>query len=238
MLINMRLISTADLTVFFIPYPQPPYVFITTLKGFLFLDEKDKNSEEEVANIVGNTLFSTNDSSDTISHIKRFLAKYNDNIPATIKDVETTLRYLRSSITVRRLNLLKKENIGTGEGESYPAWNIYINPPTTNLQALTVWRNAIRKITFITKEDGAGRTYKEFRCTVCHSSDHPGGLCPYPSLENWLHKPPLSSPALEALLNPAPNQDSQRVEPARGRNRNPNRPSSHINPNRRNNGRN
>lgn len=219
LLINMRFISTATLSVFFIPYSPPPYQFVTTLKGFMFFDEKEKESEKEVREIVGEALFSMTTSSDSTKTIRRFLGRHQDNIPKPIESMETTLRYLRSSIVIRRFNLLKKEDVGTGAGESYPAWNVYIQPPTTIPSALDEWRAAIQSFTFVTKEDGAGRTYKIFKCTVCRSSDHPGGLCPYPPHPKWASPTTTTSLAAESLLNPPQQQNDNRNPATRGRGR-------------------
>lgn len=219
LLIEKRFISSPEITIFFIPYSPPPYHFVTTLKGFIFLDEKDKRSEEEVAKVVGETLFSPTAKTPTTTAIKRIVAFHQDNLPITLESLDTILSYLRNSVAVRRLNLVKRELIGTGDGETHPAWNIYIAPPTTNQSILKLWRDIIRKTTFVTNDDGAGRTYKIFRCSTCLSCDHPGGLCIYPSLPEWHAPAATTSPALDDLLNANTAQGSNRNANGRGRGR-------------------
>jgi hypothetical protein len=218
-LIERRFISTPDLTVLFIPYAPPPFCFVTTLKGFLFPKLTDSQSETAVLEIVGEALFSTTKSSATSMEIRRFLAKHRDNISGLIKDIETALAYLRSSIKVRRYNLVEKINIGTGEGKSTPVWNIYIYPPTGDNAALIKWRSTIRGFTFITKDQGAGRSLKIYKCTVCFSIDHPTGLCPYPQLQKWITPKPDTSPALEDLLNSSHPNGINRGTSSRGSHR-------------------
>jgi len=216
-----RFISTPNLTVFFIPFNPPPYHFVTTLKGFIFLDESDRETEELVENIVGETLFPNDNKLETGSTIRRFIAKNKDNIPALIQDIETTLRYLRSSIEVKCLNLVKKEDIGMGEGQSHPAWNVYIYPPSKNNAALREWRTTIQNTTFATDSNKAGKTFKLFRCAICRSIDHPGGMCPYPSQQGWI--PPTPTVIDEILNANNPPRVNREARPnTRGRSAGPN----------------
>jgi hypothetical protein len=78
-LTDMKFISTPDLTIFCIAYTLPLFQYVTTLKGFLFMDDKEKNSEKEVTEIVEETHFSTTASSETITSVRRFLANFQDN---------------------------------------------------------------------------------------------------------------------------------------------------------------
>ena len=159
--------------------------------------------------------------------IKRILVKYRDNLPAIITKLEDAIRYLRKSITVQRLDLVRKEDIGTGEGKVQPTWNVYIFPPTRNHLALREWRKFIRNITFITDSNGAGKTTKIFCCTTCRSEDHPGGMCPYPSLDGWIAPAPAHSPALEGIINRPDSSQSGRNSNARGRGAPNNRSRAH-----------
>ena len=181
-----------DLTVFFVPFDPPPYNFVTTHKGFIFLDESDKQSEQKVTEIVRNVLF-PNEKSDTGFAIRRIVANHKDNIPTPINNIETAIRYLRNSVKIKHLNLVKKEDIGTGEVLSHPAWNLYISPPSTNNAALREWRLLIQRTVFVTDTYGAGKTYRLFKCSICRSIDHPGGMCPYPAQQGWTPATPTAS---------------------------------------------
>ena len=169
---------------------------------------------------MGETLFSTTTSTEATKAVRRFIAKFSDNTPTIVKDIEVVLGYLRNSIVVRRLNLVKKEDIGTGEGRSHPAWNVYIFPPTVDQVALSEWRAIIRKVVFVTTDNGAGRTYKLFKCMVCQSIDHPTGMCPYPSQPDWSPPASTSSPVLNDLLNTTQPRGNGRSASNRGHNGN------------------
>ena len=198
-----RFISSETLTILFIPFEPPAYLFVTTLKGFIFTEESNKETEDIVANAVAETLFDGT-GNETATAVRRFVANNKDNIPSVITNIEDTLRYLRKSITVQRMDLKRREDIGTGEGGDHPAWNVYICPPTKNHEALRTWRKLIRNTIFATDDYNAGRTYKIFMCTTCRSTDHPGGMCPFPKLNNWTAPTPTHSQTLEDLLNPNP----------------------------------
>ena len=202
-LIERRFISSADLTILFIPFDPPAYSFATTLKGFIFLDETVQETEKAVAEAVAETLFD-GEGTETVTAVKRFIAKNKDNTPAVINNIEDTLRYIRKSITIRRMDLKKREDIGTGKGEGHPAWNLYIHPPTRDHAAMRTWRQLIRRTAFVTDSNNAGRTHKIFMCTTCRSIDHPGGMCPFPEKNNWIAPAPTHSQTLEDLLGPTP----------------------------------
>ena len=205
-----RFISTPELTVFFIPLPQPAFHFVTMLMEFFFIDETDRESELEVAKFVGETLFPTSGTSKVSTAIRRIVADHRDNIPAPIRDVDSCLRYLRASIEVKRLNILSQKDIGTGLGQSYPAWNVYICPPTNDHLAMKKWRETIRDTTFATFINGTGSTVKLFKCTICRGIDHPTGMCPFPNQPGWVKNSPDISPAIDAILNANQDNDGAR----------------------------
>lgn len=166
----------------------------------MFTNETAAQTEEIVSDTFARTLFDGG-TSTTTTKVMRFVANSRDRIPATITSLEDTVRLLRKSITVRRLNLVQKEDIGTGNGKPSPAWNVYMLPPTDDHDALFLWRDFIRKLKFVTDANKAGYTYKIFRCKVCRSEDHPSGMCPFPSQPEWVERPSGTSPALASILN-------------------------------------
>ena len=97
-----------------------------------------------------------------------------------------------------------KDYCGTGKGKGHPAWNIYIAPPTKDQNALADWTITICKVWFITAANGAGKSRRIFLCLVCHSIDHPRGMCKFLTQTDWIAPPPTIPPALEGILNPTP----------------------------------
>lgn len=190
------------MTVIFIPYTPKPYEFVTTLKGFIFLDENDQQTEEKVKQIVTDTLFPPEPNSEPAKRIRCLVALNWNNIPDLLNGIEDTIYYLCKSVVIHRLNLVRREDMGMGGGESHPAWNVYISPLSMDNGVLRDWRNYIRSVTFVTDANMASKTFKIFKCTICHAKDHPGGMCPYPSVKNWFAPMPQTSPILKSSTNP------------------------------------
>lgn len=193
--------STLDLTVLFLPFNPEPTTFITTLKGFIFLDKSNDETEKIVQDIINKTLFGKEDTPVTTA-IKCMLAAHHDKIPAPLStNVQESIHFLQASTVVHRLDLVKREDIGTGEGRGHPAWNVYIALPSSNQNALTDWTATIRRVKFVTASYGAGESRKIFLCSICRLIDHPGGMCKFPSQADWITPLPTSSPALDSILN-------------------------------------
>jgi len=218
---SQRFISTAEVTVMIIPFDPPPTSFVTTLKGFMFIGKNDAQTETEVARIVDTAMFSDDKPANLSTRVRRFIANHRDNVPKAIINIDDVLRFVCLSITVKRLNLLKREDIGTGVGKPTPVWNVYIFPPTKDQSAMREWREIIRKTGFVTAANRLGSTNRIFNCKICLSEDHPAGMCPYPSQRGWIAPTPpptiAPSPVVEAITNPVqPNRDA-RTSAHRGR---------------------
>jgi len=203
-----------------LPFNPPPSSFVTTLKGFMFLDENDAQTEAVVSEIVANTLFSDDNKSTISTTIRRFIAKHRDNVSEDIINIDNVLRFIRSSIIVKRLNLLKRQDIGTGIGTPTPAWNVYLFPPTKDQPAMREWCDIIRKTRFTTVMNKEGTTAaKLFSCTTCLSVDHPAGMCPYPSQPDWISPTPAPAPTptLPVVAPPVQTNRDNRAPPRGGR---------------------
>lgn len=165
-LVERCFLVTKDFMVIFLDFIPPPYTFVTTLKGFVLPRHTPMETVEDVNNFVAHTLFEGGSNSETTRQIRRFLANCRDNIPDSFLPIDDTVKYLRKTITIEYLELVGRRDVGTGEGKGHPAWNLYIEPPTTSSEALQEWRKLIRRFDFVTMTNGAGLTYRNFRCTV------------------------------------------------------------------------
>ena len=212
-----RFISTKEITIMFVPFKPPPSPFVTSIRGFIFIDETFEQTETAVTNIVMNAMFADTSGSALPTIVRRFIANHRDNIPDTIKDIEDAIRFIRTSIIVKRIDLVKKEDIGTGEGRAQPVWNVYIFPPSKDEEAMREWRAYLRRTVFVTDSNGAGRTTKTFSCTTCRSEDHPSGMCPYPDQQDWKTPTPTTSTVVEAILGPTHNTRENRTGNCGGR---------------------
>lgn len=175
-------------------------MFVTTLKGFIFLDESEHETEALVKHVVQRTLFGGEDLGPTMES-KRLLAYFRDNIPHPMNSsVHEALRFINASVVIKRFELVKKEDIGTGE-EGHPAWNVFIAPATNDHTALKDWIAKVRLVTFATEANGAGTSKRIYTCSICHSEGHPGGMCEFTKAPGWINPAPANSPALESLIN-------------------------------------
>ena len=189
-------------------------MFVTTLKGFVFLDEPNQETETIVKRIVTSTLFEGGDAGPTME-TKHLLANHRDNIPQPMNSsVMEAIRFLSASVVVKCFELVKKEDIGTGEG-GHPAWNIFAAPATTNRIALNDWIMKVRKTTFVTEANGTGTTKRIYTCSTCYSEGHPGGMCDFTKQHGWIPSALPHSPTLKSIINPTPASSTSRPTPTR-----------------------
>lgn len=214
-LVEKRFLATKGFMTLFVDFLPPPSSFVTTLKGFVLLGRTQTQMVEDVDEIVAFTLFEGGSNSATTRQIRRFLAACRDNIPDSFYEIEDTLKYLRRTIAIEYLELVHREDVGTGEGKGHPAWNLYIEPPTTSPEGLREWKRLIRSFDFVTTANSAGSTYRNFRCTVCRSENHPGGMCNLPAQPGWIKPTPQQSAALMGILNVDP-ANHNGTRPTRG----------------------
>ena len=214
-LIARQFIATENDVFIFIEYNPQPSSFVTTLKGFFFFETSPSQTKVDVDEIIAATLFEGGNTSRTVMRVKRFLAAYRDNIPEPFGDIDNTVRFLRKSIMVEHLELVRKADVGTGGGKGHPAWNVYIHPPTADPDRLHEWKKLIRSTDFVTLDKGTGTTHKIFHCTVCRSENHPGGMCRLPNRLGWVKPPSQQSETLNKVLA-ANTPDPNEAGPSRG----------------------
>ena len=188
--LQQRFLPTKDFTTLFVEFKPPPYTFVTTIKGFLFPEMTPANTESQVRDIVEMTLFRGNHDSDATTRVKCFLVNNRDNISNAFTTMDEMVTFLSKTITVERLDLVKKELIGTGEGKAHPAWNLYMHPPTRKVEGLYKWRDLVSDISFVTLSNRSGSTQRTFLCIVCRSENHPTGMCRFPDQPGWVTPPP------------------------------------------------
>ncbi|TFY52946.1 hypothetical protein EVJ58_g9728 [Rhodofomes roseus] len=187
--------SSRHISVYFMRFPPPPPDFLTILDGSLaFMTTEPAIARKiVVASFLREPLFST--TIDTIKDDKRAGAKGKWG-ETPIKDA---FRSIVESIKVRVMP--RKLSKGTPN----PLFVIYCDPPTLNARGWTTFREAVLRQPFGMVGGAAAIVFtEEFRCTLCHSTDHKVGLCDLPKLEDW--------------YGPRPAEDGQQqpTAPARG----------------------
>lgn len=73
----------------------------------------------------------------------------------------------------------------TPGGAPSPRWNIYVTSPTSRIGAWTKIKEYVDELIYPSTLSGTGTIRKLFHCTICHSRNHPRGLCPFPDIQGW-----------------------------------------------------
>ena len=70
-------------------------------------------------------------------------------------------------------------------GGPAPRWNIYVTSPTSHIFTWSKIQLLVYQMTYPSILSGTGSTHKLFSCTICHSFNHPRGLCSFPGIQGW-----------------------------------------------------
>ncbi|KAL6297756.1 hypothetical protein BKA93DRAFT_831276 [Sparassis latifolia] len=70
-------------------------------------------------------------------------------------------------------------------GYPAPAANLYMDAPSPDFEQWQMWRNHVYCQLFPMNFIGYDQGHPGWRCSGCHASDHPRGLCPFPRLPGW-----------------------------------------------------
>ena len=89
---------------------------------------------------------------------------------------------IRSMANSARSELL---NYRTPGGAPSPRWNVHVTSPTSRIGAWAKIKEYVDELLYPSTLCGTGSTRKFFLCTLCHSCNHPRGLCPFPSIQGW-----------------------------------------------------
>lgn len=89
---------------------------------------------------------------------------------------------VKAMATSARSELL---NYRTPGGAPSPRWNVYVTSPTSRIGAWAKIKEYVDELLYPSTLSGTGSTRKFFLCTLCHSCNHPRGLCPFPSVQGW-----------------------------------------------------
>jgi hypothetical protein len=145
---------------------RPDYLF--SISG---LTTKD---EDEVKDAVCRTWNNQNS--------ENFLASVRQTLPEALHPrVETTLQNIADSLKVKML-----DTKDPGDA-SAPTFNIYIQAnliPDDGLWCLLRNHYTSQKYALPFQQPGS-TSATLFYCTICHSVDHPRGLCRFPAIEGW-----------------------------------------------------
>ena len=145
---------------------RPDYLF-----GITDLTTK---SVKEVRDIVRKVW----DATDTAQFLTNIVASFPDDQKTTLSQ---TLSNFSDSMSVTVMETKKQG------GAAAPTFNVYANATLINDDGLwCLLRNHFAAQTYAPQfqDPGSARTDLH-RCSICHSVEHPRGLCPFPRIEGW-----------------------------------------------------
>ncbi|TFY51267.1 hypothetical protein EVJ58_g10661 [Rhodofomes roseus] len=194
-LVREHWVSTANITVGFeLPNHEPP-----TLIGFFRHPERVAELTDEALADGFRTGFNDQDllrfTLETIDRDIRAGGRWR-HVP-----VDEAFQQIRRSVRVRLLRRIH-------QGHPDPIAALYIESPTADPGDWNAFRERVRQHIFGSSRSGPPEIlWETFLCGICHSADHPTGLCYLPNVPGWHGPTPDSVRAAAqeyARRNPAP----------------------------------
>ncbi len=111
-----------------------------------------------------------------------FLQQICQSIPENLQEqVTLTLQLFITSLHISRLDIKLRG------GAIAPVFNVYANGALIdNDNAWSQLRSYFASCSYAPQAQDPGNTIiAPFNCSLCHTADHPRGLCPFPSMEGW-----------------------------------------------------
>jgi hypothetical protein len=167
-LIARKVWSSLAITFRITPLDPPCPNFIFTIKGFTeYANESVQDMVEKAW--LNNDL--TNGTTDIINDIPE-----NDRT-ATISAIHSFLRL----VWIERLDTKDSSD------SANPRYNVYANGHLIRNDDLWMkLRRFLASRSYLLYLQGKGVTeIAPYTCRICHSIDHPRGLCPFPKIEGW-----------------------------------------------------
>jgi hypothetical protein len=118
-----------------------------------------------------------------------------------------TIQAFKDSVWITRLDM--KEQGGTPK----PAFNVYADGNIIdNVGSWVSIRTHLANQNYHSTTLGLGHAeIAPYHCSLCHGADHPRGLCPFPTVEDW--KGPKRRPAPDTTRKPSSNLNRARNNP-------------------------
>jgi hypothetical protein len=80
---------------------------------------------------------------------------------------------------------------------SHTVFSVHADPVSTDEDTLSLFRYAVRRVTYIHTHHGIGRILPFTYCTTCGANDHSASVCPYPRMTTWTDPAETSTPSQE-----------------------------------------
>ncbi|KAJ7757380.1 hypothetical protein DFH07DRAFT_772862 [Mycena maculata] len=190
-IVNNRIISSANITLYPLPYNMPVSGFIGVFSSFT-LPNSDTGANA-ARDLLRTAIASSNE-------IAQFVQTHRDAFGPQVS-VGEAWDIVLASVAVHPVDLLVN-------GTNTVAWRLYINPPTNDR---THWGQLCRlfgKVQIMTALYGTARLQRTFHCP---STDHPTPLCPLPGLPGWHGSTPTTIAALEEASRAAASKAQEQM---------------------------
>jgi len=167
-LLQHRVWASANFTFRVAPLEPTCPDFLFTIKGFATLENS----------MVKETIRKTWNDKLTTEFIQGLV---RDAPAASREDLQNALSNFINSMWIIRLDIKTKGN------HLNPSFNVYAKGAL--LEDVNIWPKLRRYLAtrkYINEELGCGHTdTTPFHCSICHSKDHPRGMCPFPAVRGW-----------------------------------------------------
>ncbi|KAJ7682189.1 hypothetical protein DFH06DRAFT_1314410 [Mycena polygramma] len=179
-IIDMRILSSAPITLFTFPYHIPIIGFVGIFTGFTIA-----NTAEGATIACGliRTAIAAN------AEIAQFVQTHRDAYGPQVSAGQAWEIFL-ASISVRGIGLLISDT-------NTVAWRLHVDPPTNNRDHWDQLGRLHGKVEVLTALYGTAHMQRAIRCRICPGIDHPTALCPLPNLPGWLGPTLATITALE-----------------------------------------
>ncbi|KAJ7873937.1 hypothetical protein B0H13DRAFT_2058071 [Mycena leptocephala] len=179
-IVDARIISSTDITLYPLPYNMPIIGFVGVFAGFTL---PNSTAGADVARAHIRAAVSNN------GEIAQFVQTHRDAFSPQVSAEQAWERFL-TSVSVQGIILIVNST-------NTVAWRLYVEPPTTVREHWSRLCCLFGKLQIMTALHGTARLQRAFRCHICPSIDHPTALCPLPNLPGWLGPTPATITALE-----------------------------------------
>ncbi|KAJ7659358.1 hypothetical protein DFH06DRAFT_1130888 [Mycena polygramma] len=168
-IIDIRILSSAPITLFTFPYDLPIIGFVGIFTGFTLANTT------EGANIARDLIRAAIAANGEIA---QFVQTHWDAFGPQVSASQAWEIFL-ASVTVRGIVLLVNDT-------NTVAWRLHVTPPTNNRDSWGQLGRLHGKLSIMTPLYGTTHMQRTIRCRICPGIDHPTALCPLPSLPGWL----------------------------------------------------
>ncbi|KAJ7882704.1 hypothetical protein B0H13DRAFT_2344496 [Mycena leptocephala] len=188
-ILDARILSTAIITLFPLPYDMPVNGYIGVFSGFTL---PNTNAGANVARDLLRTAIGAN------TQIAQFVQTHHDALGPHVSAEQAWDTFL-VSVRVEGIALIVNDT-------NTVAWRLYVASPTNNRDFFAQLRRLFGRVQVMTALHGTAQLQRDFRCRLCPSITHPTPLCPLPALPGWLGPTPATIAALEDVSRQAANK--------------------------------